>query len=299
MLSRELRNPVIRALFSAGVLLCLAAGPVPAAAPAKSYQVAYRLTETQHILVRARVNGKGPFHFIVDTGAPAVYLAPAAAKRANLTLGKNGWAVLDRLELEGGPVLEKVESRVEEPPQLTGMNAMGLAGARLDGIFGYSLLSRFRIEIDLSRPSMRWTPVPYQPQPLQSLQDLSGGKLPAPGPNAGALQALAGLASLLFPRQVETAPVPRGFLGFEVTEEAGGLRVACVLESSPAVTAGLRKGDRLLQVVPPGAAAVPVKKTAELMKAVEPVLADQELILEIERAGQPLRLSVRTGKGAF
>ena len=34
---------------------------------AETYQVPYRLTDTQHILVRAKINGQGPFNFIVDT----------------------------------------------------------------------------------------------------------------------------------------------------------------------------------------------------------------------------------------
>ena len=30
------------------------------------------MTTFQHVLVRAKINGKGPFNFILDTGAPAL-----------------------------------------------------------------------------------------------------------------------------------------------------------------------------------------------------------------------------------
>ncbi len=41
----------------------------------QSFQVPYRLTDTNHFLVRVRINGKGPFNFLVDSGAPALYVA--------------------------------------------------------------------------------------------------------------------------------------------------------------------------------------------------------------------------------
>ena len=36
---------------------------------AKPIEVPYRLTVPKHVLVRAKINGKGPFNFILDTGA--------------------------------------------------------------------------------------------------------------------------------------------------------------------------------------------------------------------------------------
>ena len=39
----------------------------------KSFEVPYRLTAVKHIVVRAKINGKGPFNFILDTGAPALF----------------------------------------------------------------------------------------------------------------------------------------------------------------------------------------------------------------------------------
>ena len=49
--------------------------PAPAADPqiGRSFQVPYRLTDTNHFLVRARINGKGPFNFLVDSGAGRLF----------------------------------------------------------------------------------------------------------------------------------------------------------------------------------------------------------------------------------
>ena len=48
----------------------------------RSFRVPYHLTDTNHFLVRVRINGKGPFNFLVDSGAPALYLATETARKS-------------------------------------------------------------------------------------------------------------------------------------------------------------------------------------------------------------------------
>src|SRR3954447_7205282 len=92
----------------------------------KSYQVPYRVTNTNHFLVRVRINGKGPFNFLVDTGAPALYIATEMARRIGLAADKDEfWTPIDRLDFEGGARLTHIQARVEDPFQLVGMNALG------------------------------------------------------------------------------------------------------------------------------------------------------------------------------
>jgi len=58
-------------VLSGFIFLCLA--PLLLAEEAKkpktlgTYQIPYRLSETKHVIVRAKINGKGPYNFIVDT----------------------------------------------------------------------------------------------------------------------------------------------------------------------------------------------------------------------------------------
>ena len=130
-----------------GLALALAA-PLRADEPKKvglkTYEVPYQLTKTLHILVRAKINGKGPFNFIVDTGAPLLYITTSAAKKIGLPvkmekrekdkkeIEKGGNVeVLDRFDIEGGPGHRKIKALVETPFQLECMNAMGLPGEEL------------------------------------------------------------------------------------------------------------------------------------------------------------------------
>src|SRR5262249_18568111 len=171
-----------------GLLLFGLTGPVPAEEDKKAkgdtFQVPYRLTDTQHVLVRAKINGKGPFNFIVDTGAPALFVATAVGKQIGVAPDKTGWATFDRFEIEGGVVIPKAQGRIETPFQLEGMNGLGLAGARLHGIIGYTLLARYRLEFDFPRDKMAGTSLDFNP-PLPVGMSGKGGP-------AGGLDALGG-----------------------------------------------------------------------------------------------------------
>src|SRR6516164_1093599 len=99
----------------------------------KSYQIPYRVTHTNHFLVRVRINGKGPFNFLVDTGAPALATTTAPERKIGLTPAQNDfWTPVNRLDVEGGAHLTNLKARVEDPFQLVGMNALGLPGASID-----------------------------------------------------------------------------------------------------------------------------------------------------------------------
>jgi serine protease Do len=135
-------------VLACGVVVTLSAGlartaqeraepPAGAADPqiGRSFQVPYRLTDTNHFLVRVRLNGKGPFNFLVDSGAPTLYIATETAKKVGIKPDPaEFWTPVDRLDLEGGARLVAVKARVEDPFQLVGMNALGLPGASIDGI---------------------------------------------------------------------------------------------------------------------------------------------------------------------
>jgi hypothetical protein len=223
-------------------VLCLAP-PTRADEPAKSYEVPYRLTKTQHILVRAKINGKGPFNFIVDTGAPALFLATDAARQLGVKSDK-GWGVLDRLDIEGGVKLKQVKARIETPFQVEGMNGLGLAGVELHGMMGYDILARFRMEIDFTRDKMVWTPLTFQPKAPWRMGERTGS-------GAGGLDLIGGilksLGSLLGTRA--SPPVRlRGFLGVELADGTENPVVKSVLARGPAGRAGVQVGDRITHV---------------------------------------------------
>src|SRR5262249_38379383 len=138
------------------------------------YQVPYRLTATSHVVIRAKINGKGPFNFILDTGAPTLFVATAVARKVGVPADKQGWGTFDRLEIEGGIVLEKCQGRIEDPFQLEGMNGLGLAGVELHGVLGYTVLARYRLGFDFTKHKMTWQSLAFKPPPPQGMGGAGG-----------------------------------------------------------------------------------------------------------------------------
>jgi hypothetical protein len=241
----------------------------------KSYQVPYRVTQTNHFLVRVRINGKGPFHFLVDTGAPALYIATETARKIGLEPVRNEyWTAVGRLDFEGGARLTDIPARVEDSFQLVGMNALGLPGTSIDGLLGLPVLARFRIELDPTRDRMTWTRLDYEPSPTPGPRRVASPREGPPG-----IDPLAGIPGLTPDGKLPEDQLHlRGFLGIELAEAAGEVRAARVLAGSPAALAGVRAGDLLVRLRDRDVTSI--KAAREAVAAVRP---DDRVTLVVRR----------------
>jgi hypothetical protein len=272
----------------AGLLFALA---VPArgdekAAP-KTYQVPYRLTKTQHILVRVKINGKGPFNLILDTGAPAVFVSTRAAKKAGVEPDKKGWGAFDKFEVEGGVSIPKAKGRIEDPFQLEGMNGLGLAGVELHGMMGYTLLARYRIEIDLTRDKMTWTELDFDPPAPKQLDGAKTGL-----PELDALGGIMKIAGGLLGAKPKPEIVARGFLGLELAESNGLVTVRNVLEKGPAAKAGIKAGDQVAEYD-----GQKVEDSAGLLRLAAQLTSGKGAKLTIIRNRKRQEITVTAGEG--
>jgi hypothetical protein len=260
----------------------------------RAFRVPYRLTDTNHFLVRVRIDGKGPFNFLVDSGAPALYIATETAKKIGVAPPEKGfWTPIDLLEIEGGARLEKVKARVEDPFQLVGMNALGLPGASIDGILGFTILARFKLEIDLTRDRMTWTRLDFVPPDPPVPADVDRKNPPMEMRMMNALGPVAKGLAFLIGKQPEEELAPRGFLGVEWAEgDDETVTIRRVLPDSPAAAAGLADGDVLTRV--------DAKPTADVMSARD-ALAElrrgDSLELTVKRGGEEKTLKVVAGEG--
>jgi serine protease DegQ len=286
-----------RWLMFVPALLCLA--PLTSAEQGKKtqpkkaaqvHQVPFTLTDTQHVLVRAKINGKGPFNFIIDTGAPMLFVSVPVAKKIGLEADKKGWTTLERFEMEGGVVQEKVKCRVETPFQLEGMNALGLAGAELHGIIGYTVLAQYKMEFDFTRDKMTWVKLnfaPPQPMPVK-LKDKDGAGMAGLEMLGSLMKFLSALSGI----RPGPPPVPRGFLGLEIAEMGGAVTIKSVLATGPAAKAGLKAGDRIEEVQ--GTA---VKSVADVVRRVASVTVGQSVRFNIVRGQDKHEIAVTAGEG--
>jgi len=258
---------------------------------AKSYNVPYRLTTFSHVLVRAKINGKGPFNFIVDTGAPALIVSTAAAKKAGLEPGKNGWTTFDRVEIEGGVVAEKVKGIIEDPFQLEGMNGLGLAGAELHGMMGYTVLARYRTEFDFGSSKMTWTPIDFDPP----LPERIGG-----GGGAGGLEFLGMFMKMIgsfLGTKANVETVPRGFLGIDVVEEdkdgsVKSVTVKSVLPKGPADKAGVKAGDHITEFK-----GRTVRELEDMRRYLAKLKPGESTTIVVDRSGKDQEITIKVGEG--
>jgi hypothetical protein len=199
--------------------------------------VPFELLPTRHMAVQIKVNGKGPYRVIFDTGSPVVMLNNKVARESGV-LAKNakpgaftlfgaaGHQLIQTLEL-GGLKAEKVPAVILDHPTL---EAAAKVLGPVEGIIGFPLFARYRMTLDYQAKRMTFVPNGYQPPDV--------------------IQGLT--AALLERSQPVEKPVlaPAAQWGFvvhkEVGDDAAGVTIKQVLPGSAAAAAGLRPGDRLL-----------------------------------------------------
>jgi PDZ domain/Aspartyl protease len=262
-------------------------GPPPRVVAA-SIEIPYRLTDTKHVLVRVKLNGKGPFNFIIDTGAPALITTEAVAKKVGVKSEDGAWVAFDKLELEGGLVVPDAKGLAIDMFQLKGMNSMGFAGVELHGVIGFNILARYRITYDFTVDTLTFTPVPFE-KPVPKRIETSKGN---GGGGQGGLEMMGDMMKLLA-AFTGTKPnydvVPRGFLGAEINSD---LVVQSVLKDGPADKAGLKSGDRIRSAKGKSA-----DKPDELLEIVRKLPAGTSLKLNVKRGDDSKEITVELGRG--
>lgn len=287
-----MRRRLVPALTCGLVLAAttIAADPKPDAKPPaaadKRVEVPYRLTDTKHVLVRVKLNGKGPFNLILDTGAPAVFITKAVAKKAKAETDPKGWANFDSFEVEGGLKVEKARARVEDLFQLEGMNGMGLAGVELHGVIGYNVLAKYRIQYDFTADTLGFELLrDFDPPALVPIAGAKGqGGLEMLGPM---MKMMAGLLGI----KPNYNTVPRGFVGIEF-DDKDGVVVRKVLAGSPADKAGLKAGDKIESVKNRS-----VDDSKDLTRALAKAGVGTKLTVTVKRGDKSEDLTLELGKG--
>lgn len=226
------------ALLLTGVLL--AAAPTWAEAPKeekaeKKVTVPFQLLLSNHMVVRAKVNGKGPYRFVFDLGAPITLMSNRAAEDSGtikedapraFLLGMRGEAEVKSLEI-GDLKVEKLPVVVFDHPILKALS--DFLGRPLDGIMGYTFFARYKTTIDYQARRMTFEPVNTKIRNL--LRDLQAR---LEGPKVAKHRVLA----------------PEALWGLNVGEPSGGVTsqgvpVTAVWPGTPAAEAGLKVGDLL------------------------------------------------------
>jgi len=249
----------------------------------KPIVVPFELLRSRHMAVQVKVNGKGPYRLIFDTGAPTNLINNKLAKEAGVLkkdekpaiplFGMGGAKVLDSLEISGAK-LEKVPVMVMDHPTVT---AISKALGPIDGLVGFPFFARYKTTVDYQKRELTFVPNGYQPaDPLKGLMEKlsrGSGKQPA---------AVVGPAALW---------------GFTVDEakdddDEAGVTVTSVLAGSAAAEGGLKPGDRLLTIDGRW-----TDTLADTLRATSLVKPGRTVEVVVRRDGKEVKLTVTPVKG--
>lgn len=144
-------------------LLSLAANGSPAAS-GTDLAVPFELASPAKplILVPVKVNGEGPYPFALDTGTSTTIVSPEVAEKSGIkarevseATGGGGKVrlVLARADSLAIGTATLLDVRIAIPDFLPKLSRA--AGAKLEGIIGYSFLKEFLVRIDYPRSTLR------------------------------------------------------------------------------------------------------------------------------------------------
>jgi hypothetical protein len=232
---------LVLAVMACGFALPLLLADRPAVKPlAKPAVVPFELLKSGHMAVMIKVNGKGPYRVIFDTGAPINLLNNKLAKETGLLKD----APQSMLPLFGTIAEVKVKA-LEVGTVKTGdqdalvmdhplVELMSQKLGPLYGIVGFPFFARYRMTIDYQAETLTLVPTNYKPaNVMRSLEST-------------ALQLMTASSQ---PPKVLSPAAQWGLRAYKAAnDEDAGVVVKEILPGSAAAEAGLKAGDRLLTI---------------------------------------------------
>jgi membrane-associated protease RseP (regulator of RpoE activity) len=242
--------------------------------------VPFELLKTGHMAVMVKVNGKGPYRVIFDTGAPVNLLNNKLARETGLLddapqsslplFGAVGEARVKSLEV-GGEKVEGMHALVMDHPLV---ELMGKKLGPIYGIVGFPFFARYRMTLDYQAQTLTFVPNGYKPPNVMKSLEGMMFQLLAGGGQGTKVLAPAGQWGL----------VPHKPSG----DETPGVVVKEVLPGGAAAAAGLKAGDRLLTVDGRWTDSV-----ADLYAAAGHVKPGTTVTVVVQRDGKEMELQVK------
>jgi Aspartyl protease/PDZ domain len=251
---------------------------------AKPVVIPFELLDSRHMALQVKLNGKGPYRVIFDTGAPVNLITNKIAKDSGV-FGKDEKPVVSLFGAVPTPkkikkfqvgdiTLENMPTMVMDHPTVAQL--ADILGP-IDGLFGYPFFARYKMTIDYQKKEMTLVPSGFVPGDTMEgmMSKILGaqGKKPEPAVLA-----------------------PAAVWGFTVDKDKGddaeGVNITEVLAKSPAAAGGLKVGDRLLTL--DGRWTDSVSDTFIAAGSAKP---GKRVTLVVQRNGKEVKLTVTPGKG--
>jgi len=230
----------VKRFVTASVFLLAVALTVRAdeASKEKAVTVPFELLKTKHLAIMVKINGKGPYRLIFDTGAPITLLDTKVGTEAGIIKkGKRpifnlfntaGQVKIDKMEL-GDLTAEGVGAVVMDHPTVA---AISKALGPIHGLVGLPFFGRYVTTIDYQKKELTFTPNGHEPpDAMEAMMATVMGLMARDKPPTKVLGA-AGQWGLVVDKDED--------------DEEAGVTIKKVMPGSAAAKAGLHAEDRLL-----------------------------------------------------
>jgi len=261
----------------------------PAKEAAKPQVVKFDLVTSGHFIVKAKLNGHGPYNLIFDTGAPTSLITPKIAKEAGLTkeakdkplfapFGMMGTVAIKDFQV-GDVKAANVSAMIMNHPTVEAFSeAFKEKYGSIEGIVGFPFFARYKMTVDYATQEMTFVPNGYKPGDVM----------------ADLMQTVMGSFGNNKPQPKVAAPA--GLWGLEVakgkSDEDAGVDVKAVLAGGPAAAAGLKAGDRILTIDGRWTDSVP-----DTYQAASYVKPGRSVEVVVKRDGKEVKLTVAPKTG--
>ncbi|HTU19750.1 MAG TPA: PDZ domain-containing protein [Gemmataceae bacterium] len=207
---------------------------------AKPVVIPFELLKSGHMAVKIKVNGKGPYRVIFDTGAPINLLNNKLAQEAGL-LKDAPKSVLPFVgsiaEVKVKELQVGTEKAADQPAIVMDHPLVELMSKKLGalyGIVGFPFFARYKMTIDYQAETLTLMPSAYKPPNVMRSLESTLLQLMTSGSQTAKLLLPAAQWGLTARKKAE--------------DDEAGVDIKEVLEGSAAAEAGLKVGDRLLTI---------------------------------------------------
>lgn len=215
-------------------LLFLPQAPTEARADVQPVTIPFEIIDSKHMAVKIKVNGKGPYRVIFDTGAPISLISSKVAFASGVTKKKvTGDLFFGMQGMHKVPEIELGDLKVKNVPVIVmdhpTVKAIAEVVGPIEGIVGFPFFAKFKTAINYKDKTLTMTPTTYEPGDVMTSLSLS-------------------MMSTTKSRQSTLAPTTLWGLtvGKEASDEEDGVEVVNVFKDGLADRAGLKPGDRIL-----------------------------------------------------
>lgn len=265
-------------MFALLIALTFSASQSPASdAPAV---VPFEIIGSKHMAVKIKINGKGPYRVIFDTGAPISLISNKVALDAGLIkqkpgtktfMGMNGMIKIPDLQV-GDVKARNIQVIVMDHPTV---KAIGEVVGPVEGIIGYPFFAKFRTTVNYQNKTLTMQPSTFDPGDVMA-------------------SLMATMMAGNKEKKIFLSPTTVWGLsvGKESSDEEVGVEVVHVLENGAGQEAGIKVGDRILIVD-----GMWTDTVTDCQRAFSQVKAGQKVTMKIRRDGKDVDVQVtaRTG----